>query len=224
MYYLIVGATCTGKDKIASYIVNKYDNFKTLISTTSRPIRPSEKDGVEYHFISSNEFIKRVNDGGFIEYRVYNTVVNGIKDTWYYGLEKKNVADTHVNYVVVIDYKGAKEFQDYVGKENTILIYVKSLYSDRYVRNILRGDFNIQEWMRRNRDDANWLHEACLNATQIVYNEGFDYPESPIPVSDIIDENVDMIEPFYTKGFVKGTFEDTKKQIDDIINFWKYKK
>lgn len=195
MYYLIVGATCAGKDKIANYIVDNFKNYKMLTSTTSRPIRPGEKDGVEYHFISSDEFIKRINNNEFIEYRVYETTVNGIKDTWYYGLEKKNASDTHTNYIVVIDYKGAVEFQDYVGRENTQLVYVQSKYLDRYVRNILRGDFNLQEWLRRNKADAKWLKDAYNNSDIIIRNFGFHYPVNPIKGNnsmmfvDIFDED-----------------------------------
>jgi guanylate kinase len=126
MYYLIVGATCAGKDKIAGYIADEVEDFKIIRSTTSRPIRPGEKNGVEYYFVSDEGFRKIMDEDGFIEYRVYHTVVNDIKDTWYYGLEKKNVADTHTDYIVVMDYKGAEEFMEYFGRETWVLIYVKS--------------------------------------------------------------------------------------------------
>ena len=142
MYYLIVGPTCTGKDKIANYIVENFEGIKTITSTTSRPIRPKEKDGQEYYFITSDEFKKILAEDGFVEYRVYHTTVKGVPDTWYYGIEKSKVSDEDTNYVVVIDYKGAMEFAEYFGREKCILIYVKSLYYERYIRNILRGDFD----------------------------------------------------------------------------------
>jgi len=209
MYYIIIGATCAGKDKIASYIIDNYKGFKMIISTTSRPIRPKESNGVEYYFVSREDFKRMLDNGEFIEYRTYNTFVNGVKDIWYYGLEKKNVGDTSTNYVAVMDYQGATEFMEYVGREKVVLIYVKSPYRERYVRNVLRGDFNINEWTRRNKDDLKWLNNAYKNADSVVLNYGFNFPEIP---TESIDLNTDI-----EYSPIPPNFEMTKKQIDHVI-------
>ena len=213
MYYLIMGATCAGKDKIASYIVDNFENYKTLISTTSRPIRPNEKEGVEYYFISKEEFLKRIEAGELIEYRTYETTVNGIKDVWYYGLEKKHVTDMESNYVVVIDYKGGLEFQEYIGKENTFMIYVESKYTDRYVRNVLRGDFNSQEWLRRNKDDAAWLLKAAEDAQFTLTNYGFNYPPNPNKNDKYAPNTIDI--PMYEEEY---DFSYSEDQVHIILN------
>jgi guanylate kinase len=211
MYYLIVGPTCTGKDKIANYIVENFESIKTITSTTSRPIRPKEKDGQEYYFITSDEFRKILDEDGFVEYRVYNTTVKGVPDTWYYGIEKSKVSDEDSDYVVVIDYKGAMEFAEYFGREKCILIYVKSLYYERYIRNILRGDFDKSEWLRRNKEDSKWLKQAEESADIIIENYGYDHPQNPNPDSlgiDIVESDRDV---------QKNSFEDTKNEIMNII-------
>jgi guanylate kinase len=208
-----MGATCSGKDKIASYITENYEDFKMIVSTTSRPIRPKEKNGVEYYFVSREEFEKILNDDGFIEHRKYNTIVNGVKDTWYYGVEKKNISDEKTNYVAVMDYQGAKEFMEHVGRKNVILIYVQALYAERYVRNVLRGDFDLQEWNRRNKDDAEWLISAYRDAEITIDNFGYNYPKNPIPD----DFTVDLVDGLDISA--RPTFEDVKPTIEYLVGF-----
>ena len=88
MIYLITGATNAGKDKIAEYMIKEFD-MVPIVSTTSRPMRPKEIEGKEYHFLTNKEFLKRVENGEFIEYRHYDTIVKGNPERWYYGVEKK---------------------------------------------------------------------------------------------------------------------------------------
>jgi guanylate kinase len=208
MYYLIVGPTCTGKDKVANYIVENFDGLKTITSTTSRPIRPKEKNGREYYFITSEEFEKILSEDGFVEYRVYNTTVKGVSNTWYYGIEKSKVSDEDTDYVVVLDYKGAMDFAEYFGREKCILIYVQSPYEQRYIRNILRGDFDETEWLRRNKEDAKWLLSAIESSNLIIENHGFVYPENPNADDDPIDIRA-CEKP--------KDFSDTIKQIEVLL-------
>jgi guanylate kinase len=220
MYYLIVGATCAGKDKIANYMVDNFDNIKMMISTTSRPIRPKEKNGVEYYFVSSDEFKNLIEKDALVEYRIYETLVDGKKDMWYYGLEKDKISDGHSSYVVVMDYSGALEFMNYFGRNNCKLIYVKSPYSHRYVRNILRGDFNLQEWSRRNKDDEKWLIEACNDADVVIENFGFQYPPNPMNIDPMCsDNNVDIVEGLDTTD-IERTFNDTIQDINFLHTFF----
>jgi len=214
MYYLIVGPTCTGKDKIASYIIDNFEEIEIIKSTTSRPIRPNEKNGREYYFVSSDEFKKMLDEDALVEYRVYHTTVKGIPDTWYYGVEKKNASSEDTDYVVVIDYKGAMEFADYFGREKCILIYIKSLYHERYIRNILRGDFDQTEWTRRNREDSAWLSKAEESSDLIIENYGYDHPADPNGTNnrvDIKDQQRDQN---------KNSFKDTQTDIGRMIQYF----
>lgn len=177
MYYLIMGPTCAGKDKIARYLVSDY-NMKTITSTTSRPIRPGETDGVEYHFLNEEEFLKRLHNGEFIEHRHYDTLVNNEESRWYYGTEIKNVPTDDNDYVAVVSYSGALKYREYFGEENTVFIFITAPHNQRYIRNILRGDYDETEWERRNIDDELWLIEAYNNSDYKIANNGWDYPRS----------------------------------------------
>ena len=84
MITILIGKSATGKDTILRELRDEY-GYEPIISTTSRPMRENEKDHVDYVFVSSEIFRYMIQIGCFIEYRSYNTLVNGKPDTWYYS-------------------------------------------------------------------------------------------------------------------------------------------
>ena len=54
----IAGKTCSGKTRIVSELCKKF-GYKKIVTYTTRPIRDKEVDGVDYHFISEEEFEKK---------------------------------------------------------------------------------------------------------------------------------------------------------------------
>ncbi|NOX36738.1 MAG: guanylate kinase [Calditrichaeota bacterium] len=72
-----------GKTTICKILAERNPDFRISISATTRPPRKTETDGVDYFFISEEEFLKRVEAGEFLEYEN----VHG----HYYGTLRKNV-------------------------------------------------------------------------------------------------------------------------------------
>lgn len=58
----------SGKSTIINYLLTQNLNLAFSISATSRPPRGTEKDGVEYFFLSSEEFRRRIANDEFLEY------------------------------------------------------------------------------------------------------------------------------------------------------------
>ena len=83
-----------GKDSVINALLKIFKSSTRLVTTTSRPPRPGNKEGVDYYFISTEEFEKRVAAGGFVEHNIYNGN--------YYGIEKKNLVKTLEDYNVVL--------------------------------------------------------------------------------------------------------------------------
>ena len=74
-----------GKTTITKKIQQKYQSFKISVSHTTRKTRSNEVDGVDYNFISQEEFKKFINEYKFYEYaKIFNN---------YYGTLKKTVDD-----------------------------------------------------------------------------------------------------------------------------------
>lgn len=67
----IAGKTCSGKTRIVSELCKKF-GYKKIVTYTTRPIRNKEVDGIDYHFISEEEFEKKIEEGFFAEYKVYD--------------------------------------------------------------------------------------------------------------------------------------------------------
>jgi guanylate kinase len=60
-----------GKTTIAKNLLQARDDLAYSVSATTRPRREGERDGVDYHFIARDEFLRRVEAGAFLEWATY---------------------------------------------------------------------------------------------------------------------------------------------------------
>lgn len=68
---ILTGKTASGKDTIKDLLLQRHPGIKRVITTTSRSARPYEENGVDYLFLSKNEFKNKIKKGEFIEYVDY---------------------------------------------------------------------------------------------------------------------------------------------------------
>lgn len=94
-----------GKTTIARRLMAERADVGYSVSATTRPPRPGEVDGVDYHFLSDEEFIARQRGGEFAE----SAVVHG---RWYGTLrrEVQRVLDSGRHVIMDIDVQGAAQF------------------------------------------------------------------------------------------------------------------
>ena len=151
-FTILVGKSASGKDTILKQII-KISKLKPIVSTTSRPKRDNEQEGVDYYYISTDEFVNLIEDNAFIEFRKYNTLVNGVKDTWYYGIRKNNKYNERDKYVVILDFDGARSFINQYSADNCRLCYIFCNDDERKRRAMKRPNFDEIEWNRRCEDD-----------------------------------------------------------------------
>lgn len=57
-----------GKSTIARHLMKLYKNIDFSISATTRKSRPKETYGIDYYFLTNEEFLKRLNNNEFVEY------------------------------------------------------------------------------------------------------------------------------------------------------------
>ena len=60
-----------GKSTIARHLLGAREDLGYSVSATTRALRPGEQDGVDYHFLSPDEFARRVDAGEFVEWAEY---------------------------------------------------------------------------------------------------------------------------------------------------------
>ena len=148
---VLMGMSAVGKDTVRKVLEENdygYFGYENIVSYTSRPIRENEIDGVDYHFVSKEEFNNMIDNNEMIEYRNYETNWCGKGETWFYGI-KKFEPEAEKDYVVVIDLTGAESIINYFGEENCVLIYLEAPDKVREIRARKRGSFDETEWNRR---------------------------------------------------------------------------
>ncbi len=101
----------SGKSTIINFLMKQNLNLAFSISATSRPPRGTEQNGVEYFFLTPEEFKKRIENDEFLEYEeVY-------KDR-FYGTLKSQVEkqlEAGQNVVFDVDVKGGCRIKSYYG-------------------------------------------------------------------------------------------------------------
>ena len=72
MLVILSGVSGAGKDTIKKELLKRMDDVTTLPSYTSRKMRDGEQEGVQYHFISKEEFEAKIRQGDFYEYDLHH--------------------------------------------------------------------------------------------------------------------------------------------------------
>ncbi|HEY9014909.1 MAG TPA: guanylate kinase, partial [Gemmatimonadales bacterium] len=66
-----------GKTTIAKMLLQGRDDLGYSVSATTRPRRPNERDGVDYYFLSREEFERKRERGDFLEWATYGGELYG---------------------------------------------------------------------------------------------------------------------------------------------------
>ena len=99
---VVSGPSGVGKDSAIAIMKKKCIQLHYVVTATTRPMRPNEKDGADYHFLREDKFKQLVREGSFLEWaKVYGN---------YYGVFKKEVTealDKGHDVLVKVDIQGA---------------------------------------------------------------------------------------------------------------------
>ena len=69
--FVITGQSGAGKGTLIKRLLGLFPQLELAVSATTRPRRPGEIEGVHYHFISNEEFDRRLAHDDFLEYHVF---------------------------------------------------------------------------------------------------------------------------------------------------------
>ena len=198
--FALLGYMGVGKDTILKQVLKDMDDVKPIISTTTRPMRKGETEGVEYYFIDDTEFFRRGTD--FVEQRIYNTKVkeNGVeKDaTWRYGIERVELEkDDYL--IVIVDSVGYKELKNYVGNNKIIPIFISAPQEELKARALARGDLEA-EIDRRLKDDYERFMDFRVRTVYHEVKNGEGRLEEAIKeVENIITKHINEVKEIKCK-------------------------
>ena len=172
---ILVGASASGKTVIAKLLASRYD-IKKAITHTTRNKREGEVNGVDYFFVTKNEFLLMERMDEFVETTWYNGN--------FYGCSKAQVAD---DKCVVVDPAGLEHFLA-LGSERIIAFYLDADEETRRERMEGRGD-KEEDILKRIENDRLVFNEDVKEKCRCVVKvEG-----------KTIDELTDFIAAQYQK-------------------------
>ncbi len=117
--FIISGPTGSGESTITKAILERFPNFKRLVTATTRKPRLDEKDKIDYYFFSKEKFLEKVDKGDIVEYTYIKN-----RDS-YYGTYKPNLEENlKAGYVVVVNVDGVG-VDFYKRKYDATAIFIK---------------------------------------------------------------------------------------------------
>jgi guanylate kinase len=70
--FVVTGPSGVGKGTLIRKLLERVPGLELSVSATTRPPRPGERDGVDYHFLSEQEFDRLLAEGQFMEHASYS--------------------------------------------------------------------------------------------------------------------------------------------------------
>ena len=137
----------SGKSTIIQWLMNEYPELKLAfsISATSRPPRGTEQNGVEYFFLSPDEFRQKIQNGEFLEYEE-------VYQDRFYGTLKEQVErqlEAGQNVVFDVDVKGGCNIKEFYGDQAMSLFIQPPSIEELRRRLINRGTDDMEQIEKR---------------------------------------------------------------------------
>lgn len=159
--YVLCGKSASGKDTLLKAVLSTGGTNKSiglLPSITTRPMRPGEKDGIEYKFVSDAIYDKMMLEG---DISCAYVAGNG----WRYG----KICPSDIVYddlITIGNISAIKELRAIYGSENVVAIYLDASEKCRKSRALMRCGwemFDEDEWTRREKDDKSAFSAKLVN-------------------------------------------------------------
>ena len=196
---IISGPSGSGKTSIAREVCKRIGEDKTYfsISTTTRPPRKGEVNGVDYFFVSKDEFLKDIQENQFLEW----AEVHGN----YYGTSLKQIQKAlNEGKIVFLDI-------DVQGFESIKKIYpdlITSVFITTPNKTIL-----IQRLQNRGTETEDSLKIRLINAlNEMKKIDEYDY----LLINDKFEESVELLESIARVSLIKSS----KQNLEKFIKEW----
>jgi guanylate kinase len=111
---VITGPSGVGKGTLIRLLLDRFPRMALSVSATTRGPRPGERDGVDYHFLSPQEFDRRIDEGDFLEWAEYA----GHR----YGTLRSELERDADPLVLEIEVQGARQVRERVPEATSVFI------------------------------------------------------------------------------------------------------
>ncbi|MDA8765025.1 guanylate kinase [Schleiferiaceae bacterium] len=159
----------SGKSTLVQYLLTQVPGFAFSISATSRAPRGAEKDGVDYYFLSLEEFQQRVAEDAFLEWeevypgQCYGTLKSEVEKSWEDG---DAVAFD-------IDVVGGKNLKAQFG-EQALALFIQAPSVEELERRLVARGTDSPEKIKLRIEKASWEMNQSEYFDHIIINDDLD--------------------------------------------------
>ena len=193
--FVVSAPSGCGKGTILLEVLNKNKNLFYSVSATTRTPREGEIDGVNYYFLSKDEFKREIDNGGMLEYAQYCDN--------FYGTPKKKVVEKleqGIDVILEIETKGAMQVKGVMPEAVLIFILPPSVLE-------LRRRLN-----KRGTEEENVIEKRVKEAEDEI-RRAFNYDY--IIMNDELDKAIEDFEAVLKAS--KLTKENNKNMIEEVL-------
>jgi guanylate kinase len=161
---VVTGPSGVGKGTLIRRLLERCPSYELSVSATTRPPRPGEVDGRDYHFLSEQEFERRLAAADFLEHALYAGN--------HYGTLREEVARAPRNLVLEIEVEGARQVRQALPEATQVFIAPPS---DEALRERLEGrNTDAPEVIERRLARAKEELAARQEFKRVIVNDDLD--------------------------------------------------
>ena len=155
-----------GKTTLVKKILESRNDMEFSISVCSRNMRPNEKHGVDYYFISAEEFRKKIQNDEFLEWEeVYENNFYGTLKS-----ELQRIWNKEKNVIFDVDVVGGLNIKKY-GKENALAIFVMPPSIEELENRLKNRSTETPETLKKRLDKATYEMSFANQFDLIIVND-----------------------------------------------------
>lgn len=173
----------SGKTTIVRDVLKNQPEFSFSISATTRKRRSVEKEGIDYFFISVEEFKKKIDSGEFVEWEKFYDYYYGTLKSFVDGNIKKGIST-----VFEVDVKGALKIKE--AYPNSVLIFIAPPSIDELKERLIKRNTETDEDLKKRIQRAEM---------ELGFKDKFDYVVSNINLEQAKKEVREIIEKEISK-------------------------
>ncbi|OUS13986.1 guanylate kinase [Gammaproteobacteria bacterium 53_120_T64] len=164
--YTISAPSGAGKTSLVAALLEKKANLRVSISHTTRPMRPGEADGVNYHFVTKQRFHEMLGRQAFLEHaEVFDN---------HYGTSTQWVAETLASgsdVILEIDWQGAAQIHRQL--PDTVSVFVLPPDRDTLQQRLTQRGQDEPEVIARRIAEAQAEMSHFASADYLIINDDF---------------------------------------------------
>lgn len=191
---ILTGPTAAGKTEIRDRMTKvKGSIFKPLVTTTSRNKRESEREGIDYHFVTPTDFVTWLEDGLFVEHAEYGGNL--------YGTTKEELERVLNGEALIstMEISGAATFATHVRRvyhadtaekilNRTITLFIDPASKEAQKKRYEQREKGLGAFAVRDVQDQDMIEEYADRFTHTVFNRDGEIDQALATITRLIEE------------------------------------